>query len=170
MLNPTPAAALEVERHAKSGVSWEDVLSAASEAESDDRAAPAQQALLLQMARWYETKLARPDLALPYYSKVLGGNPTHDGALDGVANVYRKAQQWSELASALLVRADAPQTAASQARDLRVEAAELLENKLGARTPRASSTSACSRTIRRTRRPARLSSTCTRRPATSPAS
>jgi tetratricopeptide (TPR) repeat protein len=129
---PTPAAALEVERHAKSGTAWEDVLSAAAEVENDERPEAAQQALLLQMARWYETKLARPALALPYYSKVLATNPTHDGALDGVANVYRKAQQWGELASALLVRADAPQTAAPHARDLRVEAAELLETKLGA--------------------------------------
>ena len=130
--DPTPAAALEVERHAKSGPAWEDVLSTCTDAEDEERTPAAQQALMLQMARWYESKLARADLALPYFSKVLAIDPTHDAALEGVSNVYRKSQQWSELGSALLVRADAPKTPAPLARDLRVEAAELLESKLGA--------------------------------------
>jgi tetratricopeptide (TPR) repeat protein len=130
--DPTPAAALEVERQTKSGTAWEDVLSACNDAADEDRPAVSQQALMLQMARWYESKMARADLALPFYSRVLAQDPNHDGALEGVCNTYRKAQQWSELGSALLVRADAPRTSPALARDLRVEAAELLENKLGA--------------------------------------
>jgi tetratricopeptide (TPR) repeat protein len=130
--DPSPTAALEIDRHAKTPSAWEDVLSACADAVDEDRPAASQQALLLQMARWYESKLSRSDLALPYYSRVLATDPTHDGALEGVSNVYRKNQQWSELGSTLLVRADAPKTPGPLARDLRVEAAELLESKLSA--------------------------------------
>jgi tetratricopeptide (TPR) repeat protein len=130
--DPTPASALEVERHAKSASSWEDVLAACSEAADGELPEENKLVLFLQMAKWYEGKLARADLALPAYSKVLAVDPTHDAALEGIANLYRKAQQWSELGSVLLVRADSPRTAASVARDLRVEAAELLATKLSA--------------------------------------
>lgn len=123
----------EVERLAsKRPDSWGDVLEACREASERDRDADEQHALLLQMARWYDAKLARPDLALPCYAGILSGDPGHDAALDGAAAVYRKLQQWSELGSTLLMRADAPRTAPAQARDFRAEAAEILETKLGA--------------------------------------
>src|SRR5262249_30181885 len=53
----------------------------------------------------------------------------HEGALEGVSQVYRRAQQWPELAQVLLSRADRAPTA-SQARDLRAEAAALYGTKL----------------------------------------
>jgi tetratricopeptide (TPR) repeat protein len=128
----TPAYAAEVERLAKGPEAWSEVLEACLEATSGDLPEASNEALLLTMARWYESKIARPDLALPCFEAVLQSNPTNDVALDGVASVYRKAQQWPELGTALLMRADSPTTTAQLARDLRVEAAEILEGRLGA--------------------------------------
>jgi tetratricopeptide (TPR) repeat protein len=135
--DPTVAEyAGEVERIAsKNAESWSDVLEACAEAASGERATVDQHALFLQMARWYDGKLSRADLALPCYAGILATDPGNKGALDGAASVYRKLQQWSELASILLLRADASGTKSSVARDLRAEAAELYETKLGALEP-----------------------------------
>ena len=128
-----PEYAGEVERLAsKRPESWTDVLDACRESAESDREQADQHALFLQMARWYDAKLARPDLALPCYAAILGADPAHDAALDGAAAVYRKLQQWSELGSTLMMRADSPRTAPATARNLRAEAAEILETKLGA--------------------------------------
>ena len=89
----------------------------------------AEYALLLRMGRWYEYKLDRYDLALPCYQSVLAKDPTRDGALEGAARVQRKLQNWSELAAVLLQRAEHTKLPA-RARDLRVEAAEVLESCL----------------------------------------
>ncbi len=128
----TPAYAMEVERLAKSPDAWSDVLQECMNAAHEEMPAAAKQALLLQMARWYDSKISRPDLALPCYTAVLSTDPASDAALDGLCTIYRKAQQWSELGQALLLRADLRSTPASIARDLRVESAEILENRLGA--------------------------------------
>jgi tetratricopeptide (TPR) repeat protein len=126
-----PSYALDIERLARNTEAWGEVLSAAMEAAQGDLPTAAKHALLLQMARWYEGKVGRWDLALPCYTAILGTDPTHDAALEGLSDIYRKSQQWSELGTTLLMRADAPGTAAALARDLRVEAAEILENRLG---------------------------------------
>ncbi len=80
----------------------------------------------MRAGRWYEGKLGRPDLALPCFQAIVQGEPGNDGALEGMANIYRKAQQWAELGMVLTRRADAAATPA-RARDFRAEAAELLE-------------------------------------------
>jgi tetratricopeptide (TPR) repeat protein len=128
----TASSAAEVERLASGAEAWAEVMQACMEAAHSDMPQAAKQALLMQMARWYDAKIGRPDLALPCYSAVLSVDPAHATALDGLSAIYRKAQQWGELARALLMRADAPTTPAPTARDLRVEAADLLQGRLGA--------------------------------------
>lgn len=85
--------------------------------------------LFTRLGHWYSEKIARPDMGLPCFQAVLSVDPANEGALEGVTQVYRRAQQWSELAQVLLSRADRAPTA-SQARDLRAEAAELYGTKL----------------------------------------
>jgi tetratricopeptide (TPR) repeat protein len=110
---------------------WGDVLGNAMEtAQNAEIPAEERTALYLRAARWYEDKLKRPDLALPCYEAVVALAPGNDAALDGMAKIYRKAQQWSELGNALSRRADASASPAL-ARDYRAEAAELLELYLG---------------------------------------
>jgi tetratricopeptide (TPR) repeat protein len=86
-------------------------------------------ALMGRAARWYEQKLARADLALAAYQQVLAGDPANDAAAEGMTGIYRRVQQWPELVSVLLSRADVA-ASAPKARDLRAEAAEVLETRL----------------------------------------
>ena len=133
-VDPTTLSyAAEVERLAtRSSDSWGDVLQSCMEAaQGEGMSGMAQHALLLQMARWYDARIGRPDLAVPCYTAILSSDPTSDAALDGLSQVYRKAQQWAELGTTLLARADSPTTSGPLARDLRVEAAEILETRLG---------------------------------------
>jgi tetratricopeptide (TPR) repeat protein len=110
---------------------WSEVLASCTEAAQGDGLPPEEKsALFLRAARWYQDKLQRPDLALSCYQAVVAVDPASDGALDGLAKIYRKQQQWSELGAVLTRRADASASPA-QARDFRAEAAELLELYLG---------------------------------------
>lgn len=87
------------------------------------------QALLVRAARWYDTKLGRADMALAAYQQVLAGDPANEAAAEGMTTIYRRAQQWPELVGLLMTRADVAPTA-PKARDLRAEAAEILETRL----------------------------------------
>jgi tetratricopeptide (TPR) repeat protein/tRNA A-37 threonylcarbamoyl transferase component Bud32 len=127
----TPTAsglAAEIERLAASRQeAWNDVLTACAEASADEsKSAEEKNALLLRAGRWYESKLSRPDLALPCFQAVVANDPGNDTALEALSQIYRKAQQWTELGMVLTRRADAAPTPA-RARELRSEAAELLE-------------------------------------------
>ncbi|HET9957859.1 MAG TPA: tetratricopeptide repeat protein [Polyangiaceae bacterium] len=107
---------------------WEEVFSHCLEAMESDLADDAKAALAFQIGRWYSEKVSRPDLALPWLTRSVELEPAHDRALAELAQLYRKAQQWSELGQTLMRRADiAPP---NQARDLRAEAADLLVNQL----------------------------------------
>jgi tetratricopeptide (TPR) repeat protein len=86
-------------------------------------------ALLVRAARWYDTRLGRADMALAAYQQVLAGDPANEAAAEGMTAIYRRAQQWPELVGLLMARADAA-TTAPKARDLRAEAAEILETRL----------------------------------------
>src|SRR5260370_16929100 len=68
-------------------------------------------------------------MALMAYQQILTTDLAYDEAHEGLINVYRRAQQWPELVSMLVARADAA-GASPKARELRTEAAELLEQKL----------------------------------------
>jgi tetratricopeptide (TPR) repeat protein len=86
-------------------------------------------ALFVQMGKWFVSKVNRLDLALPSFQAALAIEPSNDVALEGTCEVYRRAQQWPELGAVLMKRADAAATP-GRARDLRAEAAEILESKL----------------------------------------
>src|SRR5690606_2564298 len=79
-------------------------------------------------ATWYQTKLARFDLATRCLEEVLDSDPTNDAALAKLSDIARRSQQWRQLGALLSRRAEgAP---APLARDLKTEAAELLERQL----------------------------------------
>lgn len=123
----------EIERLAARAASpWADVMQSCMDRAHTEMPQGAKNALLTQMAAWYETKVGRPDLAIPCYTAVLAAEPAHEAALRGLAAIYRKTHQWAELGKVLLGTADAPSTPLPVARDLRAEAASILESKLGA--------------------------------------
>lgn len=111
---------------------WTEVTAHVSEA-AKEREPSERVALYLRAGRWYLDRVKRSDFALACFNQAIGANPGSDEALECAAGIYRKAQQWPELVGTLLKRADA-QTAAAKARDLRAEAADLLESKLDERT------------------------------------
>lgn len=86
--------------------------------------------LFMRLGDWYLSKIQRPDLAVPCYQSVLNADPAHEEAMDGMTTVYRRAQQWPELVAVLLMRVERA-TTPSRARDLRAEAAEIFDTRLG---------------------------------------
>lgn len=123
--------ASEIERLAGSkAAAWNEALGTLTEAiKQPELAASDRAALLVRAGRWYEHKLQRADLALLAFQQVLAHEPSNEAASEGLSTIYRRAQQWPELSNLLLSRADAA-GGTPKARDLRVEAAELLESKL----------------------------------------
>lgn len=128
---PVPLYALEIERLAgTSGASWTEVLSSATESIQALDASDANRTKLLEyVAHWYQQHLGRSDLALMAYQQILATEPANEKANLGLTGIYRSAQQWPELSTLLLARAEA-NALTPRARDLRVEAAEIVETKL----------------------------------------
>jgi tetratricopeptide (TPR) repeat protein len=108
---------------------WSEVLSSCVETTLGQMTPDSKNQLLMQMGKWYSERVARPDLALPCYQQVLQVEPGNAAALEGMADIYRRAQQWPELGMVLMTHADAASTP-SRARDLRAEAADLLYYRL----------------------------------------
>ncbi len=123
--------AADLERAAGSDMHlWTEALTILSEATTHPRMPPETRvALYTRLGTWYAEKVARPDLGLPCFQAVLAIEPAHDGALAGMAAVYRRAQQWQELGQVVLRRADRAPTP-EKAREYRAQAADLLETKL----------------------------------------
>jgi tetratricopeptide (TPR) repeat protein len=121
----------EIERLAENKPAvWNEVLGTMLAGIQGTEISPEDRAQLLVLAgRWYEQKLGRSDLALFAYQQMLTIEPASEVAYDGLVGIYRKVQQWPELANGLLGYADAARSA-PHARDLRAEAAEILELKL----------------------------------------
>lgn len=107
---------------------WEDVLGRVITALDADPGIAERQALLFHLGRWYTERVMRPDLALPWLTQLVAAEPNHDHALLLLSQIYKKAQQWAEYGQVLLRRADV--AAPNLARDLRVEAAEVLATRL----------------------------------------
>ncbi|WP_437616742.1 tetratricopeptide repeat protein [Sorangium sp. So ce834] len=125
------AYAVDLERAAGNDMKvWSEALQILSQASTDEAmAAEPKIALFNRLGPWYAEKIARADLGIPCFQFVLGLDPANEKALEGLAQVYRRAQQWQELVQVLLSRADRAPTP-GEARDLRAAAAELLETKL----------------------------------------
>ncbi len=123
--------AIDLERAAGTDMKlWTEALGELSQASVNASMAPeAKIALFTRLGHWYSEKVARPDLGVPCFQAVLGVDPAHAGALEGLSNVYRRAQQWQELGQVLITRADRAPTPAA-ARDIRAEAADILETRL----------------------------------------
>lgn len=123
--------AAEIERIAgQNAQRWNEVLGTLTEGVKEKASAPSERnALLARAGDWYDQKAKRPDMALMAFQQILVTEPASEVAQEGLTVIYRRAQQWPELAQVLLSRADA--TASSpRARDLRSEAAELFELRL----------------------------------------
>jgi tetratricopeptide (TPR) repeat protein/tRNA A-37 threonylcarbamoyl transferase component Bud32 len=82
------------------------------------------------MGRFYGEQLRRPDFALSCFSQAIQLDPAHEGAYDGVCDLYRSGQSWAELAQTLVQRAERAKSAV-KAREHRVEAAVVYATKLG---------------------------------------
>ena len=110
--------------------SWDEALGQATHrSQVEGVSAEDKLALYVQMGKWFAAKVNRLDLALPSFQAAIAIDPASDAALEGLCDVYRRAQQWPELGMVLMRRADAS-TIPAKARDLRAQAAEILENKL----------------------------------------
>ncbi len=121
----------EIERLAEGKAPlWNEVLASLGEAINGDALSPVERSeLLVCVAGWYQHKLGRGDLALLAYQQVLAADPANDEAYEGLTGIFRRAQQWRELANIHVSRANALGNS-PRARDLRAEAAELLELQL----------------------------------------
>jgi tetratricopeptide (TPR) repeat protein len=109
---------------------WSEISSTCSEAAADESRPDAERASLLeQMGVWYTDKQGRAELALPCFQTALKLDPKSTKALDGVATVYRANKMWSELGDLLVHRADVSPSP-SDARELRTQAAQVLEKHL----------------------------------------
>jgi tetratricopeptide (TPR) repeat protein len=84
---------------------------------------------MVRVGRWYDGKLARPDLALPCFQTVVSFDANYEPALEAMAQVYKKSQQWPELGMVLSRWADAVKNP-TKARDIRTDAGELAERQL----------------------------------------
>ncbi|MCU0690535.1 MAG: protein kinase, partial [Polyangiaceae bacterium] len=85
--------------------------------------------VFLRLGQWYGKRLGRSDAALTCYKAVIATDPSNDSALEGMADLFRSTQQHGELGQVLMRRAEAT-LSAKRAREFRVEAAELLDNRL----------------------------------------
>jgi tetratricopeptide (TPR) repeat protein len=121
----------EIERLAGSRhQAWLEVLDACN-APLEDKTIPAdvKNNLLVRVGRWYGEKASRPDMATSCFQAVISTDPSNESALESLAQIYRKSQQWPELGAILARSADAAPTPA-RARDLRTDTAELLERQM----------------------------------------
>jgi tetratricopeptide (TPR) repeat protein/serine/threonine protein kinase len=86
--------------------------------------------LYLIVGDMYATRLARNDYALTCYTRALEIEPDNDRANEAMLEVYRNSQSYTELANALLARAERSENPV-KARDLRAQAALVLSERLG---------------------------------------
>lgn len=123
--------AAEIEMLAGQGTKhWSDVLTSIVEGcKSESLSATERNMLLTYAGRWYDQKLGKADTALMAFQQILATDPASEDANEGLTVIYRRAQQWPELVSVLMSRADAA-VSSPRARDLRSDAAEILETKL----------------------------------------
>ncbi len=122
--------ASEIERLAGTNpTAWGDVLATCNEASTSEQPPEMKNPLFSRMGAWYRDRYSRPDLALQCFQAILTTDPANEEAMDGLGALYRKAQQWPELGALLLRRAEATMDQ-PKARDLKCDAAVILETQL----------------------------------------
>lgn len=117
-------------RAGKDPQAWDEVLSMCSEASAELTQVEDKNTLLRLMGSWYLDHQNRLDLALQCFQQVLASEPSDAHALQGTVRIYRRAQQWPELAQLTLQRAESAPTPGER-RKLYLEAAQLYEVQLG---------------------------------------
>ncbi len=83
----------------------------------------------LNMAKWYGIELNHPEWAIPIYQQVLARDADNLFALHSMSLLYRKTQQWPQLAQ-LLERCIAVARTEEDRRKIHVEIGEVLEKYL----------------------------------------
>ena len=121
----------EIERLAeRKAPLYNEVLATLTEGIKSESLSPVERnELLAHAGRWYDQKLARPDLGLLAFQEILTNDPASEEGSEGLAGIYRKAQQWPELVNVLVSWAGV-WGSSPRARDLKTEAAEIYEQKL----------------------------------------
>ncbi len=119
-----------IERLARGDEQWGEVVTTLNDAIESSERPPAALALCVVLARFYDRRLGRKDLALPCLNRALAIDPAHEPALEAMTALFREAQSHGELVQILLHRADAA-ASPTRARELKAEAAAVVHTKLG---------------------------------------
>lgn len=121
----------ELERLATATNRWQELLdeytNRVNELEADDRSAAAD--LWVKIGRWYSEHLSHLEYAIHSVQQALRIDPSHTGALAGMADLQRKRGSWSELIETLQRHA-AVEPAPEKRTELYIQLAELLERQM----------------------------------------
>jgi len=123
--------AMELERLATATNRWQELLdeytNRVNELEREDRASAAD--LWVKIGRWYAEHLSHLEYAIHSVQQALRIDPSHTGALGGMAELQRKRGSWAELIETLQRHA-AVETNAEKKTELYIQLAELLERQM----------------------------------------
>lgn len=126
---PSAENAQSVERVAGSDPErWQEAIQTCSELSRETADPERRAAILVQLGDWYSARVHRAELAAQCYQAAAQADPNNAKALDGLAAVLRKAQQWQELAQLLGQRATL--AVPPRNREFLVQAAELWASRL----------------------------------------
>ena len=123
--------AMELERLATATNKWQELLdeytNRVNELEREDRSSAAD--LWVKIGRWYAEHLSHLEYAIHSVQQALRIDPSHTGALGGIAELQRKRGSWSELIETLQRHA-AVETDKAKKTELYIQLAELLERQM----------------------------------------
>jgi tetratricopeptide (TPR) repeat protein len=121
----------ELERLATATNRWQELLdeytNRVNELEAEDRGSAAD--LWVKIGRWYAEHLSHLEYAIHSVQQALRIDPSHTGALGGMAELQRKRGSWSELIETLQRHA-AVEQAPEKKTELYIQLAELLERQM----------------------------------------
>ncbi|HEY0483245.1 MAG TPA: tetratricopeptide repeat protein, partial [Kofleriaceae bacterium] len=121
----------ELERLATATNRWQELLdeytNRVNELEAEDRGSAAD--LWVKIGRWYAEHLSHLEYAIHSVQQALRIDPSHTGALAGMAELQRKRGSWSELIETLQRHAAVEQSPEKKT-DLYIQLAELLERQM----------------------------------------
>ncbi|HEX4416333.1 MAG TPA: tetratricopeptide repeat protein [Kofleriaceae bacterium] len=121
----------ELERLASATNRWQELLdeytNRVNELEAEDRGSAAD--LWVKIGRWYAEHLSHLEYAIHSVQQALRIDPSHTGALGGMAELQRKRGSWSELIETLQRHA-AVEQAPEKKTELYIQLAELLERQM----------------------------------------
>ncbi|HEX3476271.1 MAG TPA: tetratricopeptide repeat protein, partial [Kofleriaceae bacterium] len=121
----------ELERLATATNRWQELLeeytNRVNELEHEDRGSAAD--LWVKIGRWYAEHLSHLEYAIHSVQQALRIDPSHTGALAGMAELQRKRGSWSELIETLQRHA-AVEPSPEKKTELYIQLAELLERQM----------------------------------------